>query len=302
MPTGGSESHKKHHKHSENNDYDECSLIHKMCNMKPFNLNIIKGDSGPPGPEGPRGIRGPRGHCGEEGPCGPMGPPGPKGPMGPQGPEGPIGPQGPEGLEGHVGPEGPQGLIGPEGPQGLIGPEGPQGLIGPEGPQGQQGQQGQQGPQGLQGLPGPQGPIGLTGPIGPSFVSEYAYYYSNIQQVVVPLGNIIFSNPFVNSLGIQYSNGDITLLNTGNYLVNYYLQSDNNTQMALYLNNNLLLESVYSSGNGNKVNYGQAIIVVSNSNTILNLKSTTNAPITLQITNGGSQTGINASITIEKIS
>jgi hypothetical protein len=80
------------------------------------------------------------------------------------------------------------------------------------------------------------------------------------------------------------------------------LQSDNNTQMALYLNNNLLLESVYSSGNANKVNYGQAIVVVSNSSTILNLKSTTNNPITLQITNGGSQTGINASITIEKIS
>ena len=87
-----------------------------------------------------------------------------------------------------------------------------------------------------------------------------------------------------------------------NYLVNYYLQSDNNTQMALYLNNNLLLESVYSSGNGNKVNCGKAIIVISSNNTILNLKSTTNAPITLQITNGGSQTGINASITIEKIS
>ena len=38
------------------------------------------------------------------------------------------------------------------------------------------------------------------------------------------------------------------------------------------------------------------------SRTVLNLKSTTNNPITLQIINGGSQTGINASITIEKIS
>ena len=41
MPSGSSENHKKHHKHD---DSEECSLVHKMCNMKPFNLNIIKGD------------------------------------------------------------------------------------------------------------------------------------------------------------------------------------------------------------------------------------------------------------------
>lgn len=61
------------------------------------------------------------------------------------GPAGPTGPQGPKGDTGNTGAQGPKGDTGATGAQG---PQGPQGVQGPQGPQGPKGDTGERGPQG----------------------------------------------------------------------------------------------------------------------------------------------------------
>lgn len=141
-----------------------------------YELEGIKGETGP---------QGPRGYPGEQGPQGDRGA---KGETGPQGPKGDTGPQGERGLQGDkgdMGPRGPQGDIGPEGLQGPKGNTGPQGIQGVQGDVGPKGDTGPEGPKGDKGDPGPEGPpgIGLYFP-DPSAASENGTFkYSLIGNV-----------------------------------------------------------------------------------------------------------------------
>ena len=173
-------------------------------------------------------------------------------------------------TRGGLGPQGPIGL------QGEIGLTGVQGPPGPTGPQGEQGPQGDVGPQG-----------GLL---------DYAYYYNVSEQTIFSNSVIIFDNPIRNSIGIQYSSGNILLINIGVYKVIFNVNSIQQNQICLHLNSIVLNESVYE-------NYGSCIINTTTPNSILTLTSTTVTPITLMATNAfGTHTQINASITIERIS
>lgn len=265
---------------SSKTDKESCFMYsnNKELKVKPFNLNIIKGD---------KGSCGKRGHRGKVGCPGPQGIPGTAVEKGDKGDTGPEGPMGQTGQEGPEGPMGPQGQVGPVGPTGLTGDKGETGNQGSQGPQGPQGLQGPQGPQGLQ---GPQGIQGEQGGI-----SEYAYYYNNVLLNIPQNNLILFNNPVKNTLGITYTNGVIKLVNKGTYLITYTLVSTQPNQFAIFLNSVIVLDSVYSD-------YGHVIITTTVNDTLLTLINTTNTTLTLPTSNGISiQPGINASITIQKL-
>ena len=314
-------SDKKHRHHRKHNvvvysndpkvtETETSSITDKISCLKPFNISVIKGDKGD---TGDRGMRGKVGRCGDRGKTGHRGPRGHTGPKGDKGETGPAGPQGPQGEQGPIGPEGPQGLpgsavekgdpgpMGPQGPkgdqgdQGEMGPQGPkgvQGVMGPQGLQGAVGPQGETGPQGEQGLQGMQGEQGPQGEKGG--LLDYAYYYNTNQIILQPNSSVQFTNPVINTPGINYNNGNITLVNKGNYKVTWFVYNLVG-QLSLALNSVPLAESAYNSI------FGNAIISVANDNSVLNLINTSNANIIIPVTTGGSQTGINLSITIERV-
>jgi hypothetical protein len=83
------------------------------------------------------------------------------------------------------------------------------------------------------------------------------------------------------------------------YKISYIIHTGTDGQAAVFLNNNILLETVYSSGNGNKLNCGQAVITIP-ANTVLNLRSTTSGNVVIFVNGGGTQTAVNVSLIIER--
>ena len=55
---------------------------------------------------------------------------------------------------------------------------------------------------------------------------DYAYYYNVSEQTIFSNSVIIFDNPIRNSIGIQYSSGNILLINTKLYLKIHLLLSE----------------------------------------------------------------------------
>ncbi len=291
--------HRKHHGHGSDDDSESLTMYsnnkyfidgssdiqEKISNVKPFHISVLKGDQGIEGEQGPRGKIGPMGPRGKRGHTGHTGPNGPPGPPGVPGPEGPIGPQGPQGEQG------------PIGPQGIIGPEGPQGLPGTAVEKGDKGDQGEQGPQGLQGLQGPkgdQGPQGIQGVKGNTGgLLDYAYFYNTEQLTLAPNSTVLFNQPIKSTSGIQYSNGNITLVNKGVYKITYFTSPLTPGQFAIVLNNNILLETVYNT------TYGQTIITTPNDGMILNLNNVSNDQLVIPVYSGA-QVAVNASIIIER--
>ena len=284
---------------------------------QPFSAGV-----GEPGPQGPPGIQGATGPTGPAGPTGTSGPQGPQGVPGPQGIAGPEGPEGPAGVTGPQGSQGPQGLpgaTGAQGPQGPQGVPGAQGLTGPEGPHGPQGVPGPQGDTGPQGLPGPlgstgpqgpagaQGEMGLIGPAGPQGdigpqgiqglqggIIDYAYYYNNTQFIVQSNHAVQFNNTPINSMNIQYLNGNIILANRGIYNVQYYTFTDHTSQFALTVNGLVAPSSIYNSPNGN------CILNITSDNSILQLVNISLSNVEI-VALSGPQFSINAYIMINKL-
>ena len=262
-----------------NMDYKYC--IEKLPNFNPFNFQLIKGDIGPVGPRGHRGKRG------KDGCEGPRGKDGCEGPRGHHGVPGHPGKRGYDGMDGETGPKGDVGSAGPSGPQGAIGPHGPLGLQGEVGPV------------------GPQGEVGPVGPSGPqgdnAFVPSYAYIYNTISEQVAINGRLTFNNTY-STPDITYINGIVTLQNTGIYKISYYVQTDMFNQLAIFVNNVLVPSSIYSSTTttGLQLNTAEVIIPVSTNNTLILSNITPNAINIGQLLTG-TNTSVNASMTIMRI-
>jgi len=73
--------------------------------------------------------------------------------------------------------------------------------------------------------------------------------------------------------------------------------------MALFDNGALIPGTIYGSGAGDEQNTGQAIFTAAAGDvlTVVNHSTTGGAPVTLQTNAGGTQTNVNASVTIEKL-
>ena len=202
--------------------------------------------------------------------------------------KGDHGPKGEQGKRGH------DGKRGPRGHRGHRGHHGPMGVAGETGLQGIQGIQGVQGPQGVQGDQGVQGPQGEQGVQGLSAVNVYSSYYNDVLQPVIQNGSILFNNSSYTSSDITYNAGVFTLVKPGSYLITFYINAEQATQIALFLNNSLHFGSTFNTA------AGSTVITTVLPNQILSLINTTNGPITLTNNNNGSQNGVNAYIVINK--
>jgi hypothetical protein len=227
-----------------------------------------------------------------------------RGKQGARGPRGATGPQGPRGLKGSTGATGPAGPAGPAG-----GPAGPAGAPGPQGAQGTTGAAGPAGPTGATGAtgatggPGPVGPVGATGATGSNGLAEYAYVY-NLNAEVVPIeADITFSTNGVLTAGITHAPGTagIQIVNAGTYKIAFSVSGVEPSQMAVFENGGFVAGTVYGSGAGTQQNNGQAIIVIAAGDVLTIRNHSSAAAVTLQTLAGGTQTNVNASVTIEKL-
>ena len=253
------------------------------------------GPTGATGPIGPTGATGPVGPTGATGPIGPTGATGPIGPTGATGPVGPTGDTGPIGSAGDTGPTGPTGFTGPIGPTGdtgPIGPTGPTGFTGPTGdgatgptgdigPTGPTGFTGPIGPTGDTGPIGPTGPTGFTGPIGPTpLLLGLQAQYQNASAAVIANGALIPFNTVINNqsaaLTLNAATGEITIAESGNYYVSWWISVDGST-VATFITFSLELDGVPLSS--------AAIPILSGQLTGSDLISVTTTPAVLTLVN-----------------
>lgn len=207
--------------------------------IKPFNLNVIKGDSGPKGPRGDKGDRGDRGREGRHG-C--------------------------------------------------------------EGRRGRTGEQGEKGEHGDKGCKGEEGEKGEQGEHGRNAVVEYAYLNGNVVQEVAVDANVLFSNVSVNTANITYlPTGDITLVNAGVFQITYYVQANQVSNLALFLNNVILPDTIYAS-TATSVNTSVSIVTSLLVNGVLNLRNVSASPLAIATIPVGASFAVNASMTVNQLS
>jgi hypothetical protein len=142
--------------------------------------------------------------------------------------------------------------------------------------------------------------------IYPIFVSSIisGFIYNVGAQTVAVEADVIFdSNGFLSS-GITHTPGatQITVIGAGNYEVTFSVPGVEPNQFALFLNGAQVTGTVYGSGAGTQQNNGQAIIALA-ANDVLTLRNHSSAAaVTLQTLAGGTQTNVNASVVIKKLS
>jgi hypothetical protein len=124
------------------------------------------------------------------------------------------------------------------------------------------------------------------------------HLYNNVTEQIIPNGNVLFNTISNSTSGLGYNNGVITITNLGIYKISFYVQTEQDTQFAIFINDVIINGSIYSSGIGGKINVGTCTTNVLNNNT-LTLKNTTNNNININIPNIGNNTSVNASLMIE---
>ncbi|XP_065846639.1 uncharacterized protein [Oscarella lobularis] len=233
-----------------------------------------QGDAGRNGDKGDQGAKGSQGVPGKQGPAGVVGPPGSQGATGPQGPRGNTGIQGETGIQGPKGQKGIQGIkgeIGPTGPRGrggidgIPGPPGHTGQTGPEGPKGDKGERGlagHKGEQGLQGIAGPDIDEDILKRLKEQIVTDLKSSLSTILKPIAYLvggvyswksyspGQVIThwststsgSYPSVLQGGMTYSNGYITVPESGIYFIYFNLYTG--ASASIYQNPAIFVDSV----------------------------------------------------------
>lgn len=222
------------------------------------------------------------GGAGATGPTGPAGPQGATGATGPStgvtGPTGPTGTLGAQGVPGSQGAQGPQGPAGPEGPEGDQGPQGVQGLQGPQGPQGIQGVEGDNGPT------GPAGPTGSTGATGATGTgantTENNATLARTTAITLSAGQPVpfDTNVVLTGTAISHvpNSTDVNLLETGTYLLEYYITGNTASSAAMSMELTLNGTSVPASGFFLRATSaggvtGQAIVLVTEAPSVLRL-------------------------------
>jgi BclA C-terminal domain/Collagen triple helix repeat (20 copies) len=178
----------------------------------------------------------------------------------------------------------------------LKGDKGARGVRGPEGLRGAQGHQG------IQGTTGSVGATGVTGPPG-ALLSAFGYVFNQAAEVVAIEAPITFDSngPL---LGVTHAPGNAGLVvtNSGTYKVTFSVSAVEPAQFALFVNGAAAAGTVYGSGTGTQQDTGQAILTLAAGDTLTLVNHTSAAAVTLQTIAGGSQTNVNASVVIERLS
>lgn len=95
---------------------------------------------------------------------------------------------------------------------------------------------------------------------------------------------------------------EIFVTSTGVYEASFSVSGVEPNQMAVFLNGSLVPGSVYGSGNGTQQNTGQVIFSASAGDVITVRNHTSVAAVALQPLAGGTQSNVNASIRLERVS
>ncbi|SFE38456.1 hypothetical protein SAMN04487969_102270 [Paenibacillus algorifonticola] len=139
-------------------------------------------------------------------------------------------------------------------------------------------------------------------PIIPPIISGVIY---NVGAQTVPVEtDIIFDSNGILSPGITHDPGtaQIAVSNPGKYEVTFSVTCAEPNQFALFLNGTLVTGTVYGSGAGTQQNNGQAIIALAAGDVLTLRNHSSAAAVSLQTLAGGTQTNVNASVVIKKLS
>ncbi|MEC0182239.1 hypothetical protein P4H61_12185 [Paenibacillus peoriae] len=133
---------------------------------------------------------------------------------------------------------------------------------------------------------------------------QFGYIY-NLRLQSVPIeGDVLFDTNGILTPGITHIAGtaQIAVTDAGNYEVHFSVSGVEPNQFAIYINGNLAGGTVYGSGADTQQNTGQAILALACGD-VLTLRNHSSAtPVTLQTLAGGTQTSVNASVIIRKLS
>jgi hypothetical protein len=183
---------------------------------------------------------------------------------------------------GPPGPPGPDGAPGAQGPPGDQGIQGPQGITGPKGDTGPQGDKGATGATGIKGETGAKGETGLEGEAGPidsQLDHGYFYYQQAVDDVlrIDPGEKVPFNtNGPYSPLTFAHSTispawGDILVLQSGTYRIDFIAWGQQSLELTYYVNNNAT--NFMFSTNNNRQLQGQILINL-NAGDVVNLVKT----------------------------
>lgn len=191
------------------------------------------------------------------------------------------------------------------GRRGPMGFEGPPGI---QGPPGERGERGERGPRGFMGMEGPQGKTGAQGPPGAAGtsggISEFAYIYNIGEQRIHQEEDISFDSNGIITQGISHTAGEskIIIKDSGIYEIIYHVTGKQPNQLTLFSNGIEVTNTTFGADDSNIQNFGIQILQLKE-NTELSLRNHTSTPshLDLLVNAGGTQTSVNAAITIKKL-
>jgi hypothetical protein len=180
------------------------------------------------------------------------------------------------------------------------------GLEGPPGVQGPPGKRGERGPRGFMGWEGPKGETGAPGIAGPAGgIAEFAYIYNIGEQRIHQEEDIFFDSNGIITSGISHTAGEskITIKYSGIYEIIYHITGKQSNQLTLFANGIEATNTTFGTDDGIAQNLGIQILHLED-NTELTLRNHTSTAshLDLLVNAGGTQTSVNAAITIKKLS
>jgi hypothetical protein len=144
--------------------------------------------------------------------------------------------------------------------------------------------------------------MAIISPIPSPIVSGYVY---NVSAQTVPVEtDVTFDSNGILKPGITHVLGttQIAVTYSGNYEVTFSVSGVEPNQFALFINGVLVTGTVYGSGAGTQQNKGQATIALAAGDILTLRNHSSAAAVTLQTLAGGTQTNVNASVVIKKLS
>ncbi|AFH60748.1 BclA C-terminal domain-containing protein [Paenibacillus mucilaginosus] len=135
-------------------------------------------------------------------------------------------------------------------------------------------------------------------------MAQFGYVYNLGAQVVPIEADVTFDSNGILTPGITHAPGTstISVTDAGNYEINFSASGVEPSQFAIFRNGALVPGTVYGSGAGTQQNTGQVITALSSGDVITLRNHSSSAAVTLQTLAGGTQTNVNASIVIKRLS
>ena len=129
---------------------------------------------------------------------------------------------------------------------------------------------------------------------------DYAYIYNITEQEVEENEAVEFSSNGSLSGSITHIAGseNIVINRTGVYLINFYVNSDDDSRITVYRNGEPIQGSTYDVDDG--ANYGQLIAALQTGD-VITLVNTGNNDIDLDDAGNGAETVVNASMTFVRL-